>query len=194
FIHIPIARYLFVYDEYYDWNLDIAKHQQQQGNEAAQRGTRRTLIRVLEATLRLAHPIIPFITEELWQMVAPLAGKEGETIMLAAYPEPQATSIDEEAEAEIAILKEVVNATRNLRSAMGLSPGVRVPLYIADYATPLVKHRDSIAASTRASEVHFVAELPARDAPVAITGSAKLMLHVEIDRDAERSRLGKDIE
>jgi valyl-tRNA synthetase len=187
------AVYELVWDEYCDWYVELAKVQLAGGSEAQQRATRRTLIRVLETILRLAHPIIPFITEELWQTVAPLAGRGGESIMVARFPQAEDAKLDHEAEAEVALLKEVVSATRNLRSTMGISPAQKVPLYLADYAAPLVNHRDSIAANTRASEVHFVAELPARDAPVAVTASAKLMLHVEVDRDAERARLEKEI-
>jgi valyl-tRNA synthetase len=188
------AVYEFVWDEYCDWYVELAKVQLANGNEAQQRATRRTLIRVLEATLRLAHPVIPFITEELWQKVAPLAGKSGESIMVAPFPQPDEARIDAAAEAEVAVLKEVVNATRNLRSTMGLSPATKVPLYIAEYAPSLEKHRDAIAAISRVSEMHFVPALPVKDAPVAITGHAKLMLHVEIDLAAERIRLTKEIE
>jgi valyl-tRNA synthetase len=114
--------------------------------------------------------------------------------MVAPFPQPDAARIDESAEAEVAVLKEVVNATRNLRSTMGLSPALKVPLYIAEYAPSLEKHRDAIVAITRVSEIHFVSALPAKDAPVAITGHAKLMLHVEIDLAAERARISREIE
>ncbi|MEO7744163.1 MAG: valine--tRNA ligase [Usitatibacter sp.] len=186
--------YEFVWDEYCDWYVELAKVQMQNGSEAQQRGTRRTLIRVLEATLRLAHPIIPFITEELWQKVAPLAGKTGESIMVAPYPQPEPAKIDAAAESEVAAVKEVVNAARNLRSTMGVSPAMKLPVYVADYAPFLPAHKDSITALTRASEIHFVASLPQRDAPVAVTGAGKLMLHLEVDREAERARLTKEIE
>jgi valyl-tRNA synthetase len=188
------AIYEFVWDEYCDWYVELAKVQLAHGGEAAQRGTRRTLIRVLEATLRLAHPIIPFITEELWQTVAPLAGRAGETIMLAPYPIPDIAGIAPNSEREVEIVKEVVNAARNLRSTMNIAPSARVPMYLAEFDASLRDHVAGISALARLSEVRFVEKLPAEEAPVAITGVAKLMLHVEVDREAECARLSKEIE
>ena len=186
------AVYEFVWDEYCDWYVEIAKVQLAGASEAAQRGTRRTLIRVLEATLRLSHPIIPFITEELWQTVAPLAGKAGASIMVAPYPQPEDQKIDPAAEAEIAAVKEIVNAARNLRSTMGVQPAARVPLYVADCPGFMAAHVESIKGITRISELHVVAELPARDAPVTVTPAGRVMLHIEIDKAAEKARLEKE--
>src|SRR6185503_12192648 len=194
FDNVASAIYRFVWDEYCDWYLEIAKVQLQTGSEAQRRAARRTLLRVLETTLRLAHPVIPFITEELWQKVAPLAGTGGDSIMVARYPQPDPAKIDEAAEAEMAIYKEVANAIRNLRSTMGLAPGAKVPMYIADSAPQVKANALSLAAITRVSDIHFVSELPREDSPVTITASGKVMLHVEIDRDAERARLAKEIE
>ena len=198
------ALYEFVWDEYCDWYVEIAKTQIANGNEAQQRATRRTLVRVLEVALRLAHPIIPFITEELWQKVAPLAGKLGtplagtgsdaESIVMAPFPQPQPEKIDEAAEREIAAVKEIVNAARNLRSTMGLPPGQKVPAYVADAPAFIAAHQDGICAVARLSELQLLKELPKEDAPVSITPSGKVMLHVEIDRDTERARLRKEIE
>ncbi len=188
------AVYEFVWDEYCDWYLEIAKAQLAAGDDSAQRGTRRTLLRVLETTLRLAHPIIPFITEELWQKVAPLAGRTGATVMLAPFPQPDETRLDPEAERELGLVKDLVNAARNLRSTMGVSPAARVPLYVATQDPILREHEGTIVALGRLSEARFVEELPQEDAPVSVIPGAKLMLHIEIDRDAERARLAKEVE
>ncbi len=183
--------YRFVWDEYCGWYLEIAKEQLAKGNEAQQRGTRRTLVRVLETALRLAHPIIPFITEELWQSVAPLAGKTGQTIMLAPYPKSQPEKIDEAAEGEIAAAKAVVNAGRNLRSEMKLSPKQRTPFYIT--GKPGAATLSAVSALIFPDPLHVVDQLPQSDSPISVAGAHRVMVHVEIDAAAEGERLSKEI-
>ena len=190
--------YDFVWNEFCDWYLEIAKVQINTGDASQQRATRRTLIRTLETILRLVHPITPFISEELWQKVAPVAGRSGPSVSIAAYPVSQPERIDAPAEAHVAKLKTLVDACRNLRGEMSVSPATKLPLYVlgdSDFmkaAGPVlqalaklneVKVFDNEAAWTKAAEA----------APVAVVGEARLCLFMEVDVAAEKIRLSKEV-
>jgi valyl-tRNA synthetase len=190
------AIYRFVWDEFCDWYLEIAKVEVQTGDEAEQRGARRTLVRVLEAVLRLAHPLLPFITEELWQTVAPIAGRKTHgSIMLAAYPQADLARVDGASEAKVQRLKALTYACRNLRGEMGLSPALRMPLLVADGDTEIADFAPILQALAKLSEVQIVDDMPSNAvAPVAVVGETRLMLKVDIDVAAEKERLKKEIE
>ena len=196
--NVANALYDFVWNEFCDWYLEIAKVQIQTGSQAEQRATRRTLIRTLEAILRLAHPIIPFITEALWQKVAPVAGLPGASVSVAKYPEAQPAKIDEAAIAHVAKLKALVDSCRNLRGEMSVSPAARLPLYVLGDAAFMRGAAPVLQALAKLSEVKVFDDeagwqAAAQAAPVAMVGEARLALYVEIDVAAEKLRLGKEV-
>jgi len=191
------ALYEFVWDEFCDWYVELAKVQlamaDANGDAAAARGTRSVLVRELEAALRLAHPFIPFITEELWQTVAPLAGKQGESISLQPFPKANFDRVDAASDVKMRTLKDLVNACRALRGEMKVSPAARPPLFVTGDAALLAELSPYLVALGKVEKVNIVGELPATDAPVQIVGDVRLMLHVEIDKAAERARIDKEI-
>lgn len=187
--------YSFVWNDYCDWYLELAKVQLQTGCASRQRATRHTLLRVLEAALRLLHPIIPFITEELWQTVAPMCdAKTADSIMLARFPEADGGEIVQTAFGQMTVLQDLIGAVRNLRGEMGIQPNVKAPLFV-ESADDLADYLKYLPMMTRLTEARQVAALPeSEDAPVAVCNGARLMLKVEIDKAAETARLGKEAE
>ncbi|WP_304670881.1 valine--tRNA ligase [Neisseria polysaccharea] len=187
--------YSFVWNDYCDWYLELAKVQLQTGCASRQRATRHTLLRVLEAALRLLHPIIPFITEELWQTVAPMCdAKTADSIMLARFPEADDGEIVQTAFEQMTVLQDLIGAVRNLRGEMGIQPNVKAPLFV-ESADDLADYLKYLPMMTRLTEAQQVAALPeSEDAPVAVCNGARLMLKVEIDKAAETARLSKEAE
>jgi valyl-tRNA synthetase len=200
--NVANALYSFVWDEYCDWYLEIAKVQLAVGTPAMQRAARRTLLRVLETVLRLLHPLTPFITAELWEQVAPLAGRKvagsADGLLTAPYPQAELQRIDPASDAWVAKLKALVGACRNLRSQMKLSPAERMPLLTHGDAAFVHETAPLLRALAKLSEVrvlddeaHFAAAT--QDAPVAVLGEVRLALRVAIDPAAEHARLSKEI-
>ncbi len=193
--------YDFVWNEFCDWYLEIAKVQINNGNDAQKRATRRTLIRTLETVLRLAHPVIPFVTEALWQQVAPVAGRAGASVAIAPYPVCQPERIDAQAIDHVNRLKTLVDACRNLRGEMQVSPARRLPLYVTAPPAEAAFMRDAapvLQALAKLSDVRVFDDesawaAAAQAAPVAVVGQARICLFMEIDVAAEKLRLGKEL-
>lgn len=193
------AIYSFVWNQYCDWYVELSKVQLR-GSEAEQRATRHTLVTVLEAVLRLAHPIIPFITEELWQKVSVTAGvrkaDEDAFLMLQTYPTFDAAKVDADAVARMTTIQAQIDSIRNLRSEMKLPPSQRMPLLISGpeaecaAAAPYLQQLARLESVTHVEDLQQAAQ--GSVAPVAIVGDFKLMLKVEIDVKAERERLSKE--
>jgi valyl-tRNA synthetase len=190
------AIYEFVWNQYCDWYVELGKVDLANPDEAAQRGTRRTLVRVLEMALRLAHPVIPFITEELWQTLAPLAGKHGDSISAEKYPEAEHDSKRAPtAGMQIETLKDLVDSCRSLRGLMNVSPAARVAALIAGDVAGVGAGAllDYLKALAKLSDARIVEELPRSDSPVQIVDRLRVMLDIKVDPVVERERIGKDI-
>ena len=187
--------YSFVWNDYCDWYLELAKVQLQTGCASRQRATRHTLLRILEVSLRLLHPIMPFITEELWQTIAPMCdAKTADSIMLAPFPVYDSEWIDQTAFDKMNTLQELIGAVRNLRGEMGIAPSVKAPLFVesADNLADYLKYLPMMARLTEATQVDTLPE--SEDSPVAVMNGARLMLKVEVDKAAETARLNKEAE
>ena len=187
--------YSFVWNDYCDWYLELAKVQLQTGCASRQRATRHTLLRILEVSLRLLHPIMPFITEELWQTIVPMCdAKTADSIMLAPFPVYDSEWIDQTAFDKMNTLQDLIGAVRNLRGEMGIAPSVKAPLFVesADNLADYLKYLPMMARLTEATQVDTLPE--SEDAPVAVMNGARLMLKVEVDKAAETARLNKEAE
>ncbi|HET9121903.1 MAG TPA: valine--tRNA ligase [Acidiferrobacteraceae bacterium] len=196
------AIYAFVWDEYCSWYLELAKIELQGTPDAsAARGTRRTLVRVLETTLRLLHPITPFITETLWAHIAPLADRAGPTIMHAPYPVPDPQLLAPEATEELRWVMQVVTALRTLRSERDVLPSRAVPLLLQGGGVLeqqyVRRNRASIQGLARISSVEWLApDAPAPESALGLVGSLRLLMPLAglIDPEAERLRLTRELE
>lgn len=194
------AIYEFIWNNYCDWYLELSKPvlNSESASEAAKRGTRRTLVRVLETTLRLAHPFMPFITEEIWQQIAPLAGKTGPTIMREAYPVADTSKIDTAAVADMEWVMQFINGIRSIRSQMNIAPKKQLPVLLKDAAASdeqrLAANRDFISRLANLESVEMLSgEAPA--AATALVGKMEILIPLEglIDKTAELNRLDKEI-
>jgi valyl-tRNA synthetase len=193
------ALYEFTWNEYCDWYLEFSKPVLQNASETAQRNTQRTLVHVLEALLRLLHPFMPFITEELWQRVAPLAGKSGDTIMLQPYPQPQADKIDVQTEQEIEWVKQFILGVRRIRAEMDIAPSKPLPVLLqngsADDQQKWQTHNSIITRLARLDSVKWLnAEAP--ESAMALVGEMQILIPLAglIDKEAELKRLNKETE
>jgi valyl-tRNA synthetase len=197
------AIYEFTWNEYCDWYLELSKPVllNDASSIAAKRGTRRTLVQVLETVLRLAHPLMPYITEEIWQRVAPLAGKSGPTLMLQPYPHPQPQLVDTAANADMEWVKQFILGVRQIRSGMDIKPSKPLPVLLQDGTASdrqrLAANENTIQFLARTESITWLdASQVAPEAATALLGNLKLLIPMAglIDKDAELKRLQKELE
>lgn len=195
--------YSFVWDEYCSWYVELTKVvlNDEQATEAQMRGTRRTLVRVLETTLRLLHPVIPFITEEIWQSVKPLAAVEGDTIMHAAYPVADATKIDQDAINEMQWVQAVITGVRNIRGEMNISPSKELPIILEGASQSALNHLEAnqnyLLKFGRFESITVAKkndDIP--ESATTLVGDMKVQIPLGsfIDANAEIARLNKELE
>jgi valyl-tRNA synthetase len=193
------AIYEFIWNEYCDWYLELSKPALQgDASDKQKRGTRQTLVRVLEATLRLAHPIMPFITEEIWQQVAPLAAKSGDTIMTQPFPKPEATKIDDAAEEELGWVMNFILGVRQIRSGMDIAPSKPLPVMLANTSADdrerLQRNESFVLNLARLESITVLNnEADAPESAISLVGEMKLLIPMAglIDKEAEQARLTK---
>ena len=194
--------YEFIWNQYCDWYLELSKPVLWDDNASAARkkGTRRTLVRVLDAILRMSHPLIPYITEEIWQSVGKLAGQSGDTLMLAPYPQADQSKIDNQADDQIAWLKTLIVGIRNIRGEMGISPGKAIPVLLRGGHQ---EDRDNLELSeqllTKLANIEHIEWLDDdSEAPMsstALAGDLEILVPMAglIDASAEIERLEREI-
>ncbi|WP_372798928.1 valine--tRNA ligase [Litorivivens sp.] len=196
------AIYEFVWNEYCDWYLELSKPVLWDDNASAEakRGTRRTLINVLEAVLRLAHPFMPFITEEIWQKVAPIAGVEGDSIMLQPYPESEPEKLNPQATADVQWLKEVIVAIRTIRGEMNIPPGKQIPVLLSNCSAEderrINENRQFLTTLAKLDSITVLTEQDQKPmSATQLVGAMELLVPMAdlIDKDAELARLTKEI-
>ena len=194
--------YEFVWHEYCDWYLELSKPVLYDTDASAPtiRGTRRTLLTVLNQILKLLHPLMPFITEEIWLRTAKLSSENGETIMLSQYPEAEQTLINEPIEEEIEWLKKVIQSIRTIRSEMSVSPAKLIPLILHHYSPAqkdlIKKYQATLMSLAKLSTIEFLAaESIAPESASAVVGELELLIPLAgiIDKNAELTRLHKEV-
>ena len=185
--------YQFVWDEYCDWYLEVAKVQLKDNNEISSRGTRRTLLGILETVLRMIHPIMPFISEEIWKSISGKIGINASTIMLQDYPVSREKKIDEDSEDWMLTLKKLVEECRKLRGEMSISPAQKLPLIIIGDTYLINEFKDYLQLLAKLESIEIVENFEKANAPVAIVDNFKLMFNIQIDVASEKNRLKKEI-
>jgi valyl-tRNA synthetase len=203
FDHASQALYDFFWNEYCDWYLELSKPllNDAEATDANKRGTRQTLLGVLEATLRLAHPMMPFITEEIWRTIAPLAGKSGPTVMLQPYPAGSDYARDDEALSDIDWIKQVITAIRNIRGEMNIPPSVQVPILLRKGESieqqRMTRHQGFLKALAKVNSVEWLPK--GIEPPLSATQLVgQFEVHIPmaglIDKEVELVRLAKEIQ
>ena len=197
------ALYDFIWHKYCDWYLELSKPVlwDKETRQPIKKGTRRTLIRVLDAILRMSHPLMPFITEEIWQSIAPLTGQTGDTLMLAAYPSPDSSLTDKDAEADIQWLQSVILGIRNIRGEMNISPRKLIPvIFKSGGATDRERLSNTEVLLKKLTNLESVKWLAEGEKPpmsaTALAGDLEILVPMAglIDVEAEVTRLKKELE